>query len=94
MPPPISRPNRGEAFGPQQICEDATRRIELRYILLIYSTEGPDGLSPEEEAPIRAGHRSVMEVAGSLGCIEIRPMRFQHSAAGPEGGGLKAALNG
>lgn len=162
MPSPISRPNRGEAFGPQQICEDATRRIELRYILLIYSTEGPDGLSPEEEAPIRAGHRSVMEEAGrqgvligaeplaststattvrmqngkalvhdgpfaetkehlagyyvvdcanldeaiawaskiptgcqgSPGCIELRPMRFQHSAAGPEGGGLKAALNG
>jgi hypothetical protein len=32
----------------------------MRYMLLVYSTEGPDGLPPEEEKRIRAGHAAVI----------------------------------
>lgn len=35
----------------------------MRYMMLVYSTEGPDGLTPEEDARIRSGHRKVMEEA-------------------------------
>jgi hypothetical protein len=124
----------------------------MRYMMLVYSTEGPDGPPAEEADRIRAGHRTVMEEAtrkgvlvgaeplaptgmattvrwqsgkvlvtdgpfaetkeqlagyyiieclnldeaiewaariptacqGHEGCIEIRPMRFQASHAGPE----------
>jgi hypothetical protein len=134
----------------------------MRYMLLVYSTEGPDGLTPEEDARIRAGHRSVMEDAsrkgvligaeplsptstattvrvqhgqalvldgpfaetkehlagyyimdcanldeaiewaariptecqGNPGCIEIRPMRWQHSGAGPRIDATNSSMNG
>jgi hypothetical protein len=32
----------------------------MRYMLLVYSTEGPDGLPPEEEKRIRVGHAAVI----------------------------------
>jgi hypothetical protein len=32
----------------------------MRYMLLVYSTEGPDGLPPEEEKRIREGHAAVI----------------------------------
>jgi hypothetical protein len=38
-------------------------------MMLIYSTEAPGGLSPEEEAKIYAGHRKVMEEAGKKGVL-------------------------
>ncbi|PWT99492.1 MAG: hypothetical protein C5B51_27085 [Terriglobia bacterium] len=41
----------------------------MRYMLLVYSTEGPDGLTPEEDVRLRAGHRSVMEEAGRKGVL-------------------------
>jgi hypothetical protein len=134
----------------------------MRYMLLVYSTEGPDGLTPEEDARIRSGHRSVMEEAtrkgvligaeplaptstattvrmqdgkalvldgpftetkehlagyyimecanldeaidwaakiptgcqGNPGCIEIRPMRWQHPDVAPGAGMQNAAVNG
>jgi len=134
----------------------------MRYMLLVYSTEGPDGLMPEEGERISAGHRKVMDEAtrkgvlidcaplaststattvrmqngkalvldgpftetkehlagyyimdcanldeaiewaakiptecqGNPGCIEIRPMRFQHTGAEPGAGVQNAALNG
>ena len=134
----------------------------MRYMLLVYSTEGPDGLTPEEDERIRAGHRKVMdwaarkgalidcaplsptstattvrmqsgkplvldgpftetkehlagyyiidcanldeaiewatqiptECSGNPGCIEIRPLRFQHTGARPGAGVEDAALNG
>ncbi|HTS27313.1 MAG TPA: YciI family protein [Bryobacteraceae bacterium] len=133
----------------------------MRYMMLVYSTEGPDGLTPEEYARISGGHRTVIEEAsrkgvligaeplaptstattvrmqngkalvmdgpfaetkehlagyyiidcenldeaiewaskiptecqGNPGCIEIRPLRFQPSAAGTETTALPAALN-
>lgn len=126
----------------------------MRYMMLVYTAEGPDGPPPEEAVRIRAGHGAVMEDAtrkgvlvgaeplaptgmattvrmqngrvlvtdgpfaetkeqlagyyiiecanldeaiewaariptacqGHEGCIEIRPMRFQASPAGPEPG--------
>jgi len=41
----------------------------MRYMMLVYSTEGPDGLTPEEDARIRAGHRKVMEEATQKGVL-------------------------
>lgn len=41
----------------------------MRYMMLVYSTEVPDGLSPEEDARIRGGHRKVMEEATSKGVL-------------------------
>lgn len=41
----------------------------MRYMMLVYSTEGPDGLSPDEEARIGSGHRTVMEEAARKGVL-------------------------
>ena len=41
----------------------------MRYMMLVYSTEGPDGLTPEEDARIRSGHRKVMEEATQKGVL-------------------------
>jgi hypothetical protein len=41
----------------------------MRYMLLVYSTEGPEGLTPEEDARIRGGHRKVMEEATRKGVL-------------------------
>lgn len=41
----------------------------MRYMMLVYSTEGPDGLPPEEDARIRNGHRTVMQAAASKGIL-------------------------
>ena len=41
----------------------------MRYMLLVYSSEPPDGLSPEEAAGIRAGHGRVMQEAGAKGVL-------------------------
>ena len=41
----------------------------MRYMMLVYSTEGPDGLTPEEDARIRSGHRTVMEDAARKGVL-------------------------
>jgi hypothetical protein len=35
----------------------------------VYSTEGPDGLDPEESARISAGHRKVMDEATRKGIL-------------------------
>ncbi len=134
----------------------------MRYMMLVYSTMGPDGLTPEEDARIRGGHQRVMEEAtrkgvlvgaeplaptsttttvrmqdgkalvvdgpfaetkehlagyyiidcenldeaiewaakipterqGNPGCIEIRPMQWQHSGARPEPNAQNAVANG
>jgi hypothetical protein len=42
----------------------------LRYMMLVYSTEPHDGLSPDEQEQIRAGHRRVMEEAGRRGVLQ------------------------
>jgi hypothetical protein len=42
----------------------------MRYMLLVYSTEGPDGLSGEEAERIMSGHRRVMEEATRRGVLE------------------------
>lgn len=41
----------------------------MRYMMLVYSMEGPDGLVPEEAERIRAGHARVMEEAGGKGVL-------------------------
>ena len=41
----------------------------MRYMLLVYSTEGPDGLAPEDETRIQSGHRKVMEAAAQKGVL-------------------------
>jgi len=41
----------------------------MRYMMLVYSTEGPDGLTPEEDTRIRSGHRKVMEEATQKGVL-------------------------
>ena len=35
----------------------------MRYMMLVYSTEGPDGLPPEEAQRIWTGHWKVMDEA-------------------------------
>ena len=42
----------------------------MRYMLLVYSTEGPDGLSGEEADRIMSGHRLVMDEATRRGALE------------------------
>jgi hypothetical protein len=41
----------------------------MRYMMLVYSTEGPDGLAPEEAGRMMAGHRKVMEEATRKGVL-------------------------
>ncbi len=41
----------------------------MRYMMLVYSTEGPDGLSPEESQRIYAGHVKVMDEAKRKGVL-------------------------
>ena len=41
----------------------------MRYMMLIYSQESPDGLSPEEEVQVRNGHRCVMQEASEKGIL-------------------------
>jgi hypothetical protein len=41
----------------------------MRYMMLIYSTEAPGDLAPEEDARIHAGHRKVMEEATRKGVL-------------------------
>ena len=42
----------------------------MRYMMLVYSTEGPDGLSGEEAERLMTGHRRVMEEATRKGVLE------------------------
>jgi hypothetical protein len=41
----------------------------MRYMLLVYSTEPPDGLSPEEAVEVRTGHAKVIEEAARKGVL-------------------------
>lgn len=41
----------------------------MRYMMLVYSTEGPDGLPTEEAQRIYAGHRKVMDEATRKGVL-------------------------
>ncbi len=41
----------------------------MRYMMLVYSTEGPDGPTPDENARIYEGHRKVMEEATRKGVL-------------------------
>lgn len=42
----------------------------MRYMMLVYSTEGPDGLRGEEAARVMAGHARVMEDATRKGVLQ------------------------
>jgi hypothetical protein len=41
----------------------------MRYMMLVYSTEGPDGLAPEDMERMTAGHRTVMDEAAGKGAL-------------------------
>ena len=41
----------------------------MRYMMLVYSTEPPGGLSPREEQEIRNGHWAVMQEATRKGVL-------------------------
>ena len=41
----------------------------MRYMMLVYSSEGPDGLPPEEAERIRAGHAKVIGEATRRGVL-------------------------
>ena len=41
----------------------------MRYMLLVYSTEAPDGLTPEDDARLREGHRTVMQATAKKGIL-------------------------
>jgi hypothetical protein len=41
----------------------------MRYMLLVYSAEPPDGLSPQEAELVRSGHLRVMEEATKNGVL-------------------------
>ena len=42
----------------------------MRYMMLVYSTEPPDGLSPEEALEVRAGHGEVIQQARRKGILQ------------------------
>ncbi len=42
----------------------------MRYMMLVYSTEPPGGLTPEDAEQIRAGHHIVMDEARRKGVLE------------------------
>ena len=41
----------------------------MRYMMLVYSTEGPDGLDPQEAERIANGHRRVIDEATQRGVL-------------------------
>ena len=41
----------------------------MRYMMLIYSKESPDGLGPEETLQLRAAHRKAMQEAAGKGVL-------------------------
>jgi hypothetical protein len=41
----------------------------MRYMMLIYSKESPDGLGPEESLELRAAHRAAMQEAADKGVL-------------------------
>jgi hypothetical protein len=41
----------------------------MRYMMLVYSTEGPDGMPPGDAERIRAGHAQVMQEAARKGIL-------------------------
>jgi hypothetical protein len=41
----------------------------MRYMMLVYSTEGPDGLEPQETERITNGHRKVIEETTQKGVL-------------------------
>jgi hypothetical protein len=41
----------------------------MRYMMLVYSTEGPDGLAPDEAERIHAGHAKVIGEATKKGVL-------------------------
>jgi hypothetical protein len=41
----------------------------MRYMMLIYSKESPDGLGPEESLQLRAAHRKAMQEAAGKGVL-------------------------
>ena len=42
----------------------------MRYMMLVYSTEPPDGLSPQEALEVRSAHREVIQQAGRKGILQ------------------------
>ena len=41
----------------------------MRYMLLIYSTEGPDGMVPDDAARVMESHRQLMAEAANKGIL-------------------------
>jgi len=41
----------------------------MRYMMLVYSTLAPDGLTPQEAEQIKSGHRRVMDEAARRGVL-------------------------
>ena len=41
----------------------------MRYMMLIYSKEAPEGLGPDESQQLRAAHRKAMQEAASKGVL-------------------------
>jgi hypothetical protein len=46
-----------------------TKETAMRYIFLVYTAETPDGLPPEEEARIYAGHAAVIGESKQKGIL-------------------------
>ncbi len=58
----------------------------MRYMMLVYSTEPPGGMKPEEAEQIRAGHRRVMDEAARKGVSDGAPNRWLPPAPRPRSG--------
>jgi hypothetical protein len=53
----------------------------MRYMMLVYSTEPPDGLSEEEKEQVRAGHGRVIQEAAQKGIFRgAEPLAPTNSA--------------
>ena len=68
----------------------------MRYMLLIYSQETDEPLSPEEFDRLVSGHRAVMSEAGQkgilLGCEKLKPTRAATTVRVKDG--LPATIDG
>ena len=63
----------------------------MRYMMLVYSTEPPDGLSPQEALEVRSAHREVIQQAGRKGILQgaepLAPNGYGHNGKKPRWAG-------
>src|SRR5262249_4706285 len=74
---------------PRLVFRKHRRRVQMRYMLLIYSQETDEPLSAGEFEQIASGHQAVITAAGQkgilLGCEKLKPTRSATTVRMKEG---------